>query len=758
MISNSGTSTLGLYDFKRQIDAFGGVDYFRPNLVGGYLLNARVMLANGDIVKSTINGNTNDPNVDMTGWQLGQSWERKALSNAIKSVNQMLDTQVVSIWEFANLCNKRGSVKPDEWDWSPAIRTAIESCRYYAEWKIGSNTRYASQTLYFPPQKYRIYSSINVDWSSVAYLTGKPLFRMVGENAYFSNMMHEQFAFWLCGVSCYVRGFTFLNESGGNAFHLKLGDENRTNITSANGYFGDLKFLGQTKGIVIGQVFDCVFDLLFMTGFNTDNSTRAYGIEILAHINDNSNNIVFNRLHLETTYTADYTAFKIHGNATNSSHHNIRVFGGHFENHFYGSKLLDIGKSNGVTFYGTVFNENGDNTDYTVGGYEVFTLTDTHNLTFDNCIIQSLKRSNASFNATTMKSYIGIYGGNSTHINFKDSHLVHYFSDGPSSNDLTAMINSSGCTKGRFSYNLDKCSFNVFSRSLNTGYSALSGISNITRKFVNWTSDDGLFLNFGFDNNWDTINPTVLGTLSSLGKLKFPEIEAGTLRSIATTGRVSELTADSDISDYYYPNPANKAGSYTKFTAYSSSGFGIQTVGGFLRLNSDTGVRFYSKFVPNQTATHSIGEASLTVNNIFLQNAPTVVSDERYKSNIRVIDEELLDAWGALDFKMWQLNAAVEEKGTENARWHTGYIAQHIKDVLTNAGLEWTRYGLITYESWDTTEGQEAVYDSENNLISEAIEPRDAGEVYMLRMEECFAVESAYQRRRLDRIEAALNL
>ena len=69
MISNSGTSTLGLYDFKRQIDAFGGVDYFRLNLAGGYLLNARVMLANGDIVKSTIDGNTNDPNVDMTGWE-----------------------------------------------------------------------------------------------------------------------------------------------------------------------------------------------------------------------------------------------------------------------------------------------------------------------------------------------------------------------------------------------------------------------------------------------------------------------------------------------------------------------------------------------------------------------------------------------------------------------------------------------------------------------------------------------------------------
>ena len=36
--------------------------------VGGYNIGERVVLANGDIVKSTIDGNTNDPNVDMTGW------------------------------------------------------------------------------------------------------------------------------------------------------------------------------------------------------------------------------------------------------------------------------------------------------------------------------------------------------------------------------------------------------------------------------------------------------------------------------------------------------------------------------------------------------------------------------------------------------------------------------------------------------------------------------------------------------------------
>lgn len=49
-----------------QINLYGGKKY--DIHIGGYPLNARVLLDNGNIVKSTIANNTNDPNVDMTGW------------------------------------------------------------------------------------------------------------------------------------------------------------------------------------------------------------------------------------------------------------------------------------------------------------------------------------------------------------------------------------------------------------------------------------------------------------------------------------------------------------------------------------------------------------------------------------------------------------------------------------------------------------------------------------------------------------------
>ena len=108
MISNSGTSTLGLYDLKRQIDAFGGVDYFRPTLADGYLHNARVMLANGDIVKNTVDGNANDPNVDMTGWvKLGNIITVDSIAEMLSIPNPQTGVMVTTKSYHAGL-NKSG--------------------------------------------------------------------------------------------------------------------------------------------------------------------------------------------------------------------------------------------------------------------------------------------------------------------------------------------------------------------------------------------------------------------------------------------------------------------------------------------------------------------------------------------------------------------------------------------------------------------------------------------------------------------------
>lgn len=77
-----------------QINLFGGKKYDMP--VGGYPLNSRVLLDNGDIVKSTIANNTNDPNSNMSGWVLTNNANQiidSSLNLNQSEINELLKTK-----------------------------------------------------------------------------------------------------------------------------------------------------------------------------------------------------------------------------------------------------------------------------------------------------------------------------------------------------------------------------------------------------------------------------------------------------------------------------------------------------------------------------------------------------------------------------------------------------------------------------------------------------------------------------------------
>jgi hypothetical protein len=188
---------------------------------------------------------------------------------------------------------------------------------------------------------------------------------------------------------------------------------------------------------------------------------------------------------------------------------------------------------------------------------------------------------------------------------------------------------------------------------------------------------------------------------------------------------------------------------------------------GSVALNSGANntVAVKGNVTPSVTATYNLGSSSLTWNNAYFQNAATVVSDENHKTQIQDIPDEVLEAWGQVEFQTWKMKAAVAEKGIAKARWHYGVIAQRLKDALTAAGLDWTQYGIITYESWDALpeikETVPAVYDEEGNVLEESYEliiqpAREAGELYMVRMEECLVLESAWQRKKITELETRL--
>lgn len=165
--------------------------------------------------------------------------------------------------------------------------------------------------------------------------------------------------------------------------------------------------------------------------------------------------------------------------------------------------------------------------------------------------------------------------------------------------------------------------------------------------------------------------------------------------------------------------------------------------------SSDAYAQIGCIFKPSTDNSFNLGTAAGRWKQLFAGTTTISTSDERLKQQIDNVPDAVLDAWGEVGFYQYKFNDAVEEKG-DNARYHTGMIAQRIKDTFENAGINPFIYGLLCYDEWEATEAE---YDEEGNEIVPA---QEAGNRYSLRYEECLCMEAAYQRRRADRIEARL--
>lgn len=151
---------------------------------------------------------------------------------------------------------------------------------------------------------------------------------------------------------------------------------------------------------------------------------------------------------------------------------------------------------------------------------------------------------------------------------------------------------------------------------------------------------------------------------------------------------------------------------------------------------------------PSAANTYSNGTAALYWSNIYSQNAVTVVSDSAKKPIQEGLTQEEVSCAKqcAKLYKKYKLAAAIEEKGEESARYHIGVIAQDIIKTFTDSGLDWRKYGIVTFEEWDAVEALEyrpETYDDSGNLLTESVQPtegRDAGSIYMVRYDElnCF--------------------
>lgn len=166
--------------------------------------------------------------------------------------------------------------------------------------------------------------------------------------------------------------------------------------------------------------------------------------------------------------------------------------------------------------------------------------------------------------------------------------------------------------------------------------------------------------------------------------------------------------------------------------------------------------------VPGATAIYATSSAGSKIMSIqptgtltWNGQAMSVTSDERAKQNIENVNDDVLDAWGDVNWSSFRYKEAVQEKG-ETARKHIGLIAQRVLSVFETYGLDACELGILCHDVWEDEYQNVETVNEDGSVSVEKKLNRPAGDLWTVRYEEALALEAAYQRRRADRIEARL--
>ena len=198
-------------------------------------------------------------------------------------------------------------------------------------------------------------------------------------------------------------------------------------------------------------------------------------------------------------------------------------------------------------------------------------------------------------------------------------------------------------------------------------------------------------------------------------------------------GRIYNTT-DSNTNIIF--NRCGTDGNYFQFRKNGSTVGVIGTDAGGLYIgDSDVALSFDGAdddFRPFDSNTQSvrdnvidIGHSNARFDDINATNATIQTSDEREKQQIASLTDAEMTAAKAISklFKTYKWNSSVESKG-DNARIHTGVIAQQVETVMSDAGLDISKYAFyISTTWWETTEEIAAtseIVDEDGNVVTPA--------------------------------------
>ena len=205
----------------------------------------------------------------------------------------------------------------------------------------------------------------------------------------------------------------------------------------------------------------------------------------------------------------------------------------------------------------------------------------------------------------------------------------------------------------------------------------------------------------------------------------------------------------------------NRLSSDGQITAFRKDGTtlgSISAVAGdiaiFSNATNHSGFRFGSKQIlpTNNSGTIidndvDLGDVSFRFDDIYATNGTIQTSDENEKQNIASLTSAEITAATAISklFKTFKWKDKVEAKG-DNARTHTGVVAQQVQSAMSDAWLDASKYAFWCSKTWWEKDVEVAAVEADEEKGIEAQDAYTSTDVYDTKDE---APEGATERTRM---------
>lgn len=458
--------------------------------------------------------------VNLFAWQVRFFKKKRRTGEELLQTNLQaaLDGATDNIWNYESYVDKSGV----DWDWSPALEAWQAN---NAKLVTVSSGNYLAGGLFVPAGNYglsRTFSFSNQTTSGAStFMSGCTIAGEGQQNTQFFQLSTSTMTNPMHFFDCRGRltGFTLRGRSLANSSGIKFGKANEYKPATLFSV-KDVRIQGFAYCLHIEHLFDSKFDQVHLTLWT------KYALYVSPHATDNSNYLMFDRLHVETVDNSaaltPTTAIKIQGGSTaTTKHQNIQFNTLHCETVNWNCTMVDISYAVDVIFVNPALNRNRgstDGTDPSVAAIGV-QLEAVNNVSFVGGKIQHLR-----FDAANVSPLFKLKGTVSG-LCFNN----HYFSTGNTAKGtIASAFDVTECATGMDEVFFNNCRLNNYvTIPTFTNRTQLAQVGAVNRRSVKELAQltrGGSTLNveqhkFGTDNDL-TVKPTTQIEYYSSGCVK----------------------------------------------------------------------------------------------------------------------------------------------------------------------------------------------------------------------------------------------